>query len=82
MSTREQFIRRIEAFLKSHEMAPSRFGLLACNDPLFVSDLRGGRKPNVDLMDRVDRFMSSDTGDGCASSDKVSPGLTASPADG
>lgn len=58
MSTLEKFKRRVDAFIARHEMATSRFGILACNDPNFVTDLRGGRRPNPDLMDRVDEFMS------------------------
>jgi hypothetical protein len=58
MSTLEKFKRRVEGFLSRNEMAASRFGQLACNDPNFVLDLRRGRKPNPNLMDRVDRFMA------------------------
>lgn len=58
MTTLEKFIARVEAFLVAETMAPSRFGMRACNDPRFVFELRGGRRPNTDLMDRVDAFMA------------------------
>ena len=60
LSTREKFVARVEAFLDRSEMAASRFGLLACNDPNFVLDLREGRRPNPDLMDSVDAFMAAE----------------------
>ena len=56
-STLARFIERVEAFLERHTMAASRFGLLACNDPNFVGDLRDGRRPNPDLMDAIDAIM-------------------------
>ena len=56
-STLARFIERVEAFLERHPMAASRFGLLACNDPNFVGDLRDGRRPNPDLMDAIDAIM-------------------------
>lgn len=57
MSTLEKFIARVEAFLARTGMAPSRFGEEACKDRCLVKDLRNGRRPNPDLMDRIDAFM-------------------------
>lgn len=57
LSTRARFLQRVEEFLVDHDMAPSRFGTLACSDPRFVLDLRRGRRVNPDLMDRIDDFM-------------------------
>lgn len=57
MSLLQSFIDRVEKFLTRYEMAPSQLGKLALNDPSFVLELRRGRKPNPDLIDRVDAFM-------------------------
>jgi hypothetical protein len=57
MSLLQSFKKRIEEFLAKHEMAPSRLGTDALNDPSFVFELREGRRPNPDLIDQVDKFM-------------------------
>ena len=36
-------IRSVEKFLRQHEMAATKFGRLAAQDPRFVLDLRMGR---------------------------------------
>ena len=36
-------IRKVEKFLRDHEMAATKFGRLAAHDPRFVLDLRMGR---------------------------------------
>ena len=51
-------IRRIEKFLREHDMAATKFGRLATHDPRFVLDLRNGRIPRSDTERRVDGFMS------------------------
>lgn len=57
MTLKEQFSGEIEAFLTERGMSASRFGTLALNDPTFVFEIRKGRTVNVDIVDRVRRFM-------------------------
>ncbi|UIP07978.1 hypothetical protein LY632_06150 [Erythrobacter sp. SDW2] len=52
-------IRRIEKFLREHDMPATKFGRLATHDPRFVLDLRNGRTPRTDTERRVDGFMRS-----------------------
>lgn len=52
-------IRRIEKFLREHDMPATKFGRLATHDPRFVLDLRNGRMPRSDMERRVDGFMRS-----------------------
>jgi len=59
MSILQSFLDRVEAFLRRTRMAPTRFGIELCGDPSFVAELRRGRRPNVDLIDRADEFMRS-----------------------
>lgn len=56
-STLGRFKLRVETFLSSTGMKPSRLGSEALGDPNFVFEVRCGRKPNPDLMDRVDAYM-------------------------
>ncbi|WP_095011633.1 hypothetical protein [Tsuneonella mangrovi] len=51
-------IRSIEKFLREHDMAPTRFGRLAAQDPRFVLDLRMGREPRPETERRVEHFMN------------------------
>jgi hypothetical protein len=51
-------IRRIEKFLREHDMAATKFGRLAAHDPRFVLDLRNGRIPRSGTEQRVDGFMT------------------------
>jgi hypothetical protein len=54
------FHHQVEAFLTRTGMSPTRFGMSALNDPNFVSDLRRkGRKPNLDLCEKVLVFMAN-----------------------
>lgn len=52
-------IRKIETFLRSTGMPPTKFGRLAAHDPRFVFDLRMGRTPRVRTETRVEHFMNS-----------------------
>ncbi|MXO73625.1 hypothetical protein GRI40_00100 [Altererythrobacter aerius] len=52
-------IRSIEKFLRTHKMAPTRFGRLAARDPRFVLDLRMGREPRPTVTRRVEHFMNT-----------------------
>lgn len=51
-------IRRIEKFLRQHEMAATRFGRLAVQDPRFVLDLRMGREPRPQTEQRIRGFIA------------------------
>jgi hypothetical protein len=55
----EKFLAEIEAFLRESSMNASFFGKAAVNDPNLVGDLRRGRKPTLDLIDRVDAYIKS-----------------------
>lgn len=60
MSTAAQtFLQEIEAFLERSKMTASAFGRASVNDPNFVGDLRGGRMPNLGLVDRVNKFIQA-----------------------
>lgn len=48
---------KIERFLRTNAMPPTRFGRLAVNDPRLVGDLRRGREPRRALAERVERFI-------------------------
>lgn len=51
-------IRKVETFLRSTGMPPTRFGRLATHDPRFVFDLRMGRTPRARMETRVEHFMN------------------------
>ncbi|MFU7529190.1 hypothetical protein [Qipengyuania sp. ASV99] len=51
-------IRRIEKFMRVHEMPATKFGRLAANDPRFVLDLRMGRVPRASTEARIRRWMT------------------------
>lgn len=50
-------IRKVESFLQSHKMAPTKFGRLAAHDPRFVLDLRMGRIPRKKTEERTLQWM-------------------------
>lgn len=50
-------LRRIEVFLRSTDVSPTRFGRDAVNDPRFVFDLRRGREPRAHTVARVVDFL-------------------------
>ncbi len=43
----------VEKYLRTHQLAPSRFGRIATGDPRFVFDLRRGREPRAATRARV-----------------------------
>ena len=49
----------IEAFLRESGMSASFFGKAAVGDPNFVGDVRNGRRPHLDLIDRVEAYLRS-----------------------
>lgn len=56
----DAFKAAVEKFLAETGMAPSAFGLRACNDSAFVLDLRAGREPRSQTMRKVVEFMEPD----------------------
>jgi hypothetical protein len=52
-------IRKIEQFLRRHDMPATKFGRLAAQDPRFVLDLRMGRLPRSAMETRVEHFMNT-----------------------
>lgn len=59
MTSAERLLTDIESFIRESGMTASAFGRAAASDPNFVGDLRAGRKPNLDLADRVWAFIDS-----------------------
>jgi hypothetical protein len=59
MSTQEQILSEIEAFLTREGMAPTAFGLAAMRDKGFVNRLRAGGNITVTTADRLRNFMAS-----------------------
>ncbi len=55
-----QLLRRVEHFLRSSRISPTRFGREAVRDPKFVADLRAGRTPRPATVRRVVAYL-----DGC-----------------
>lgn len=50
---------KIDQFLRTTEMPPTKFGRLSVNDPRLVGDLRRGREPGPAVTARVERFIAS-----------------------
>lgn len=57
MLTTQEFTNRIENFLTSSGLTPTRFGREAVNDPNFVFELRKGRRPNLENVNRVLEYI-------------------------
>ncbi len=53
MTTLAEFKATLEAHLKATDTPPSRFGKEVLGDPSFVIDIRKGRKPNLESVERV-----------------------------
>jgi hypothetical protein len=50
-------LREVEKFLRSTDVAPTRFGRDVMGDPRFVFDLRNGREPRERTVERVRSFL-------------------------
>ena len=50
-------IRKVEKFLREHDMPATKFGRLAAHDPRFVLDLRMGRIPRPETEARTLKWM-------------------------
>lgn len=51
-------IRKVETFLRTHNMPATKFGRLAAHDPRFVLDLRMGRIPRPATEARTLKWMA------------------------
>jgi len=59
MTTREDLLAEIDAYLEKYEMAPSAFGRLVMNDGHFVTRIRAGGQVLSRTVDRVRAFMAN-----------------------
>lgn len=50
-------IRKVEKFLRKHDMSATKFGRLAAHDPRFVLDLRMGLIPRAAKETQVTAWM-------------------------
>lgn len=57
MFTRETFLKSIETYLTASGMSATGFGRQVLRDPMFVFELRSGRSPGLDIVERVVGFM-------------------------
>lgn len=55
--TDQQLIERIEAFLKRHDMAPTRFGREAAKEASLLTTLKSGRSVSLARANRIVAFM-------------------------
>lgn len=60
----EQFLARVEEFLKATGVKPSEFGRQSVGDPSFVVNLRRGRSPTLATVDKVLAFIGQLEGEG------------------
>jgi hypothetical protein len=51
--------RRIERFLREHDMPPTKFGRLAAHDPRIVLDIRMGREIRPCTARRISAFIDA-----------------------
>ena len=52
-------LRKVEKFLSNSDIPPTRFGREAMGDPRFVFDLRNGREPRPETIQRVIAFLET-----------------------
>ena len=50
-------LREVEKFLRQNDTPPTRFGREAVGDPRFVFDLRNGRDPRPQTIERVLAYL-------------------------
>ncbi len=58
MSTRDQILAEIEAFLERHKMSAGEFGIQCMRNPSFVYRLRRGQGILDSSIDRARAFMA------------------------
>ena len=52
-------VEEIAAFIGAHDLTERKFGELALNDKNFVSDVRAGRSPSLNTVERLRLFMAT-----------------------
>jgi 2,4-dienoyl-CoA reductase-like NADH-dependent reductase (Old Yellow Enzyme family) len=52
-----QLLEQIEQYLVRTQLSPTRFGRMVVHDPRFVEDLRAGRKPRLQTMEKVSAYL-------------------------
>lgn len=57
MSTRETLLAEIDLYLSLSGMTQTRFSVSATGDRSFVTNVRNGRQPRADMIDRVRDYM-------------------------
>jgi hypothetical protein len=60
MSTIQQIVKEIDAFLADTGMAETYFGALAVKNPNLISRVRAGGDMNSRTIDRVREFIASE----------------------
>jgi hypothetical protein len=55
-------LRDVEKFLRKNGTPPTRFGREAVGDPRFVFDLRNGRDPRPQTVERIRAFLEGALG--------------------
>ena len=58
MSTRQQILREIDAFLREFGVSGTAFGERAINDRTLVGTLRGGRELKSVTIDKLRAYMA------------------------
>lgn len=56
-----QLLTEIDSFCKRHDLAPTRFGLLALNDKAFVAQIKNGRRLWPETEAKIRKFMAEYT---------------------
>jgi hypothetical protein len=55
-------MRRIERFLRSADMKPTRFGREAVGDPRLISDMKNGRELRDATIARIQAWLDAQEG--------------------
>ncbi|AWW75250.1 hypothetical protein CD351_12505 [Erythrobacter sp. KY5] len=64
-------LRKVEKFLRAHDMPATKFGRLAAGDPRFVLDLRMGRIPRPRTEARTLGWMAEFAATAAASDTEI-----------
>ena len=52
-------LQKVEHFLQATAMRPTMFGRRAVNDPRLVLDMRNGREPGPQTIERIEQFIAA-----------------------
>ena len=52
-------LRKVERYLRQHDIPQTKFGRLAVGDPRLVGDLRNGRDPRPATVARVRAYLEA-----------------------